>query len=104
MAKNGFRIFDTDTHVGPYLDVIDRYLSTAEKARLPAWDQYKSSTNRGYAIYAKGQRHYRRRLGASDPDDTRGKYMAGFTGALGARKPSARVDHEIGRASCRERV
>jgi len=94
MAKNGFKIFDTDTHVGPYLDVIDQYLATAEKAKLPAWEQYKSSTNRGYAIYAKGQRHYRRRLGASDPQDTRGKYMAGFTGAHGARKPHPRVDYE----------
>lgn len=86
MAKNGFKIFDTDTHVGPYLDVLEKYLTDAEQAKLPAWDQYKSSTNRGYAIYARGQRHYRRRLGASDPQDTRGRYMAGFTGAHGARK------------------
>jgi len=54
MAKNGFKIFDTDTHVGPYLDVLEKYLADAEKAKLPAWDQYKSSTNRGYAIYARG--------------------------------------------------
>ena len=63
MAKNGFKIFDTDTHVGPYLDVLEKYLTEAEKSKLPAWEQYKSSTNRGYAIYARGQRHYRRQIG-----------------------------------------
>jgi len=94
MARNGYRIFDSDTHVGPYLDVLENYLTAAENSKLPAWEQYKSATNRGYAICAKVQRHYRRRLGASDPEDTRGKYMAGFTGAHGARKPHPRVDHE----------
>ena len=94
MAKNGFKIFDTDTHVGPYIDVLEQYLTEAEKAKLASWEQFKSATNRGYKIYAKGQRHYRRRLGAADPQDTRGKYMAGFTGAHGARKPHPRVDYE----------
>jgi predicted TIM-barrel fold metal-dependent hydrolase len=97
LARNGYRIFDSDTHVGPYLDVLENYLTAAEKSKLPAWEQYKSATNRGYAIYAKGQRHYRRRLGAADPQDTRGKYMAGFTGAHGERKPHPRVDHEPAR-------
>jgi len=94
MAKAGFKIFDTDTHVGPFIDVLEKYLTEAEKSRLPEWEQYKSATNRGFRIYSKGQRHYRRRLGAADPTDTRGKYMAGFTGAHGARKPSPRVDYE----------
>ena len=94
MAKNGYRIFDSDTHVGPYLDVLEKYLTEAEKAKLPAWEQYRSKTNTGYAIYAKGQRHYRRKLGAAGPEDTKGKYMAGFTGAHGARKPSPLVDYD----------
>jgi predicted TIM-barrel fold metal-dependent hydrolase len=94
MAKNGFRIFDSDTHVGPYIDVLDAYLTDSERTKLPAWEQYRSQTNTGYAIYAKGQRHYRRRLGTATPEDTRGRYMAGFTGAHGARKPSPRVDYD----------
>src|ERR1700682_5570706 len=80
MAKEGYRIFDSDTHVGPYLDVLEKYLTEAEKSKLPAWEQYRSKTNTGYAIYARGQRHYRRKLGAAGPEDTKGKYMAGFTG------------------------
>ena len=34
MAKDGFKIFDCDTHVGPDANVLDRYLSEAEKKRL----------------------------------------------------------------------
>ncbi|HUF81014.1 MAG TPA: amidohydrolase family protein [Burkholderiales bacterium] len=94
MAQNGFKIFDSDTHVGPYVDVLERYMAGAEKARLGEWEAYKSASNAGYTIYSRGQRHYRRRLGAADPQDTRGKYMAGFTGAHGARKPHPRVDHD----------
>lgn len=94
MARAGQKIFDSDTHVGPYLDVISGYLSDADRARLAAWEQYKSKTNRGYAIYAKGQRHYRRKLGETGPMDTKGAYMAGFTGAKRSRKPSDRVDHD----------
>src|SRR3954471_13469402 len=94
MAKNGFKIFDTDTHVGPYVDVLENYLTQAEKERLPEWEQHKNTTNRGYRIYSKGQRHYGRRLGAADAQDTRGQYMAGFTRAHGARKPSPRVDYD----------
>ena len=29
MAKIGFRIFDANTHVGPYLDVLEKYLTNA---------------------------------------------------------------------------
>ena len=31
MAKNGFRIFDTDTHVGPSMDVLETYMDSAER-------------------------------------------------------------------------
>ena len=34
MARNGFKIFDSDTHVGPYMEVIDRYLSDAERRQV----------------------------------------------------------------------
>ncbi len=94
MAKNGYKIFDSDTHVGPFLDVLEQYMTDAEKAKLPGWEQYLSRNKDGHAVYIKGQRHYRRRLGKAAPEDTKGQYMAGFTGAHGARKPSPRVDHD----------
>ena len=27
MAKNGYKIFDSDTHVGPFMEVLDKYLT-----------------------------------------------------------------------------
>ena len=27
MAKNGYKIFDSDTHVGPQADILERYMS-----------------------------------------------------------------------------
>ena len=34
VARDGIRIFDADTHVGPSMDVLERYLSAAERAAL----------------------------------------------------------------------
>ena len=31
MARDGFRIFDADTHVGPGMDVLSHYLADAER-------------------------------------------------------------------------
>ena len=93
MARDGFRIFDSDTHVGPYMDLLEPYLAAQEKARLAAWEPYKSKS-RGHPVYTRGQRKYLRKLGdaAAQPDG--GGYMAGFTGAKRSREPSLRVDHD----------
>ena len=39
MARDGFRIFDSDTHVGPSMNILDHYLAAAEKARLADWEK-----------------------------------------------------------------
>ena len=77
--RNGFKIFDSDTHVGPHMDVLDPYLSASDKARLAGWEPYLSRRS-GHVTYTKGQRHYRRRLGAARGEETSGGYMAGYTG------------------------
>ena len=94
MAKNGYKIFDSDTHVGPFMDVLDKHLTAAEKSKLPAWEKFLSKNKDGHTVYNRGARQYRRRLGKDAPEDTKGQYMAGFTGAHGARKPSPRVDDD----------
>ena len=95
MARDGYKIFDSDTHVGPYMDVLSSYLTAAEQSRLPAWEEFKSlSTRGGYVTYTKGQRQYRRRLGTARPEDAPAGYMAGFTGVKREREPSTRVDHD----------
>src|SRR5436190_24261178 len=92
MARDGYRIFDSDTHVGPDAAILDRYLSEAEKDRLVGWEAYRSTGRNGQVTYTKGQRSYRRKLGAAAPDESPAGYMAGFTGVARERQPSALVD------------
>jgi len=90
MARNGFKIFDSDTHVGPAADILERYLTQAEKEKLAAYEPHKSVHQRtGHATYTRGIRDYRRRLGSLE------------TEAKGARpgrtrigEPSLRVDDD----------
>ena len=92
MARDGYRIFDSDTHVGPDAAILDRYLSQAEKDRLAGWEEYRATGRTGHVTYTKGQRRYRRKLGAAKPDEAPGGYMAGFTGVARERQPSPLVD------------
>lgn len=94
MAKNGHRIFDSDTHVGPFMDVLGSYLGEGEKARLAGWEPYKTVNKKGHLTYTRGQRVYRRRLGDAEADQAPAGYMAGFTGVEREREPSPRVDHD----------
>jgi uncharacterized protein len=94
MARDGFRIFDSDTHVGPDARILARYLSSGERARLQHWEAYRSRSSGGRETYNKGERHYRRRLGMAGPDETPAGYMAGFTGVKRSRQPSLLVDDD----------
>jgi hypothetical protein len=67
MARDGYRIFDSDTHVGPDARILAGYLSEAEQDRLRGWEAYKSQDRSGHETYTKGQRSYRRRLGTAKP-------------------------------------
>jgi len=94
MARDGFKIFDSDTHVGPSMNVLDPYLAAAEKARLADWERWKDTNARtGRITYTKGGRSYQRRLGTAAAETGRARYMANFTGANRAR-PSPRVDDD----------
>src|SRR5689334_22521590 len=90
--RDGYRIFDSDTHVGPDAAILGRYLSAGDKDRLGAWSQYESTDRNGRVTYTKGQRRYRRRLGDAEPDTAPAGYMAGFTGVKRSREPSPLVD------------
>jgi predicted TIM-barrel fold metal-dependent hydrolase len=96
MARDGYRIFDSDTHVGPDASILRRYLSAAEKDRLAGWAEYESRDRHGRVTYTRGQRRYRRRLGAAAPDMAPAGYMAGFTGVKRSREPSPQVDADPG--------
>src|ERR1700720_3826797 len=92
MARDGYRIFDSDTHVGPDAAILSEYLSAVEKDRLAGWAEYEVHDRHGRVTYTKGQRRYRRRLGDAEPDAAPAGYMAGFTGVKREREPSPRVD------------
>src|SRR6266481_2821493 len=89
MARDGFKIFDSDTHVGPDARILAGYLSAAEKDRLREWEAYKSRDRSGHETYTRGQRRYRRRrrLGTAEPDEAPSGYMAGFTGVNARASP-----------------
>ncbi|HML10452.1 MAG TPA: hypothetical protein VK432_06285, partial [Stellaceae bacterium] len=67
--RDGYRIFDSDTHVGPDAAILNRYLSDAEKVRLAVWEPFRSSGRSGHVTYTLGQRTYRRRLGDAKRDE-----------------------------------
>lgn len=95
MSKNGFKIFDSDTHVGPYVDILNPFIEDEIKAKLPVWEKYKTAHHKtGHISYLMGQRKYRRRIGDAAPDATPARYMAGFTGVETTKKPNPDIDKD----------
>ena len=97
MAKDGYRIFDSDTHVGPLMEVLEKYLTEGERSKLPAWEQYKNTKKKRYGdtrtTYTKGVRSYRRVLGATKVEENKLLgYNAAFTGPKTDRVPSPQGD------------
>ena len=95
MARDGVRIFDADTHVGPSMDVLERYLSAAERAALEPLSDRRATRPNGQVTYQGGERKYERRLGEPAPRaaDPRA-YMGAYSGAHKGRDPDPRVDHD----------
>ncbi len=92
MAKDGYKIFDSDTHVGPLMNVLDPFMTDAERSKLAAWSEFKVVNKKGDITYNRGQRRYRRKLGTAQPDANPGGYMTGFTGVAKKRAVSPMVD------------
>ena len=88
----GYKFFDTDAHVGPYVDVLEPYLTEDDKSRLAAWEQFRTVSKNGHISYNKGQRKYLRRLYTETADTEASGYMAGFTGVKRSRPISPDVD------------
>ncbi len=78
---------------GPYVDVLEPYLTADDKSRLAAWEQYPRATNKsGHVSYNKGQHRYQRRLYTEAVEAAPSGYMAGFTGVKRQRAISPDVD------------
>src|SRR5579862_4810071 len=76
--RNGFRVWDTDTHVRPTLETLEPYYDPGLRARLPELEKYKraikvaegdrASRTVGHHEYEfPGYIAFRRRLGEAAP-------------------------------------
>ncbi len=82
--KNGFRVFDTDTHINPSAEVLDKYVDPDFRARLPELAPYRAPAGGDTHNYRAGMKYYRRILGEAAPRET-------FTGRdskwMGSKRP-----------------
>src|SRR6202043_1257469 len=75
--RNGFRVYDSDTHVNPAAEVLERYVDPAFRARLGGLSPYRVAVGQGAVggveglhNYRVGTKYYRRVLGEAAPRDT----------------------------------
>jgi len=58
MAKNGFKIFDSDTHVGPFVDVLDPYTVRVNLKRPAAMIMTLLTSTGGFMVSPKAMQTY----------------------------------------------
>jgi predicted TIM-barrel fold metal-dependent hydrolase len=95
--RNGFQVYDSDTHINPAAEVLDKYVDPDFRPRLPELAPYRVPI--GQAVegfsdmhnYRAGTRSYRRILGEAAPRET-------FSGRdskwMGSRKPRPGVQDD----------
>ncbi len=101
--KNGFKIWDSDTHTRPSLETIEPYFGPAVRARLQELEQYKRENTRDIEGMIVGRHSYsfpddvtfHRTLGQAEPGRSRPDrtYMGRRFATLGAidDDPDARI-------------
>ena len=96
--KNGFRIYDSDTHVSPAAEVLERYVDPGFRPRLAELAPYRQATDEGIHHYTFGRKFYRRVLGEAVPRES-------FTGResrwRGGKLPRPGVQNDQAEAACR---
>src|SRR5436190_23461945 len=75
--KNGFRVYDSDTHVNPAAEVLERYVDPGFRSRLAELEPYRLPFGQGAVggvdglhNYRVGTKYYRRVLGEKAPRET----------------------------------
>ena len=74
--RNGFRVYDSDTHVNPAAEVLERYVDPGFRPRLAELAPYRSPIGRrgrrldGLHNYRVATKFYRRVLGEAAPRET----------------------------------
>jgi predicted TIM-barrel fold metal-dependent hydrolase len=95
--RDGYRVYDTDTHVNPVAEVLERYVDPGFRPRLPELEPYKvpagQSEDGGQQLhqYRVNTKLYQRILGTAGPDES-------FTGRgttwMGTRQPRGGVQDD----------
>ena len=92
--RNGYKIYDSDTHIAPMAETLAPYFDPEIRARLAEWDQFKVPFRIGWAgekleppfrhrcSFGKrdGWREGMRILGEAAPRDTARRHFAAFMG------------------------
>ena len=87
--KNGFRVYDADTHVSPTAEVLERYVDPGFRPRLAELAPYRQPTSEGLHHYSFGRKFYRRVLGEVAPrEDFSGRDSRWRGGKLGGPAPA----------------
>src|ERR1700751_1026730 len=68
--KNGYRVFDADTHINPAAEVLERYVDPGFRPRLAELADYRRASGDGRHHYSFGRKFYRRVLGEPEPRET----------------------------------
>src|SRR5271168_4078245 len=70
IMKNGFHVYDADTHVNPAAEVLERYVDPSFRPRLAELAPYRQASGEGRHHYGFGRKFYRRVLGEAAPRGT----------------------------------
>ena len=96
--RNGFKVYDSDTHVEPCADVMDGYVDPSFRSRLSELSQYRVPTGRTVEgeseryVYRVGQIRYKRVLGEAAPDPN---FKGGSGGGwMGTKEPLPGVNDD----------
>src|SRR5271166_3297659 len=68
--KNGFRVCDSDTHVNPAAEVLERYVDPSFRPRLAELAPYRVDGSGGLHNYRVNTKFYRGVLGEATPRET----------------------------------
>jgi predicted TIM-barrel fold metal-dependent hydrolase len=96
--KDGFRVFDADTHVEPTAEVLDTYVDPGFRPRLADLAPYRAPVRPGNPggapgrhVYRYGQISYRRILGEAAPRET---HSGRDTHWMGSKMPRVGVQDD----------
>ncbi len=98
--KSGFRVYDSDTHINPAAEILDKYVDPEFRARLPELEPLRIRV--GQAVdgpselhnYRTGMKFYRRILGEAAP---RENFSGRDSKWMGSRRPRPGIQDDQAR-------